>query len=621
MIYLEVALLKSPLAFLTYQSEIDIKIGTKIQVSLQNRKLLNDAVVIKKVEKPSFKCKNIDIVLPYIYNNFMINISKFISEYYVCSVGESLSLYHPFNDNYKEDKKIETSDKIVSDIKLSPQQNDAYKFCQDNKTALLFANTGSGKTEIYIESIKKHLNENKQAILLMPEISLTPQMQYRLEAVFGQSVALWHSKISKKKKEDILDNLDNGTIKIIAGARSALFLPYKDLGIIIVDEEHDESYKSNTKPRYNAKDISIYLGYKYNIQIILGSATPSISSFFKIPYFRLKTKFFSQSVNEIIFDESPLKLNNIVINKIIQTLEKKEQVIIFLPTRANFKYQVCTDCGKAVECPYCSVSMSLYRNMKALKCHYCNFTHQIPNQCPSCNTGIISNSRLGTAEVWEQLTEIFTNKIVEQFDRDKIKTDKQLRDLLNRFNNNKIDILVGTQMLSKGHDYHNVGLAIILGIDSILNMESYKARENALSLAIQIAGRAGRKNNGEVLIQTKNKDFFEYYLKDSDYEEFLKEELEFRQTLYPPKIRVAKVIFASSNGYKAQLEMLKYKDKISKDTDIQIIKFGEAGIKKISNKYRFELLLRSKSIKKMLEFLHYISLSCPIALIDMDSVS
>jgi len=617
MIYFKVALLKSPLEYLTYQSEVDIEIGTKVQVSLQRRKVLSDAVVIKKTQKPSFKCKSIDVILPYIYSQFMIDVSKFISEYYVCSLGEALSLYHPFSKDieYKEN----TNDDIISDIELSTDQQSAYDFCNTNNTSLLFANTGSGKTEIYIKSIQKHINEGKQAVLLMPEISLTPQMQSRLEKVFDKTVALWHSKITKKKKQEILNGILDGTINIIAGARSALFLPYKDLGIIVVDEEHDDSYKSDQKPRYNAKDLSIYLGYKYKIQVILGSATPSIGSFNKIPYFRLKTKFFNNSRNNIIFDESPLKLNDLIINKIHQTINENKQIIIFLPTRANFKYQVCSDCGKAVECPYCSVSMSLYRNMRALKCNYCNYTQKIPEQCPSCNTGIITNSRLGTAEVTEQLTELLPNNTIGQFDRDKVKTDKQLRDILDKFNKNKIDILVGTQMLSKGHDYHNVGLAIILGIDSVLNMESYKARENALSLAIQIAGRSGRKNNGEVLIQTKNREFFEYYLNESDYEEFLNSELEFRQMLYPPKIRLAKIVFSSINGAKAQSEMFKYKDIVSSIEYLQIVKFGESQIYKIANKYRFDLIIRSNSINKLLQFLH--TIDSPIASIDMDTLS
>lgn len=185
---------------------------------------------------------------------------------------------------------------------------------------------------------------------------------------------------------------------------------------------------------------------------------------------------------------------------------------MFLPTRANFKYQICTSCGKSVECPYCSVSMSLHKNDLALKCHYCGYAQQIPEFCPSCNTGIIHNLRVGTAQIEEELKELFPDKNIKRFDRDEIKTDAKLKAVLNDFNNNKIDILVGTQMLSKGHDYHNVKLAVVLGIDSVLNMNSYKAREKALSLLIQIAGRSGRKGEGEVVVQTKIKSFLNTFL-------------------------------------------------------------------------------------------------------------
>ena len=254
--YYEVSLLKSPLNPLTYQSEEMIDLGAEVLVKLRNRKVLSPAVIIKEVSKPKFKCTNISEVTTFYYSKNMLEISSFISMYYVCSIGESLSLYTAFNKefDYKNDLK-----KYDSKINLSQEQNRAYIFCEKEKQALLFANTGSGKTEIYIRTIEKHLNEGSQAVLLMPEISLTPQMQKRLESAFDTSVAIWHSKISKKKKAEIIEKLLKGEIKLIAGARSALFLPYNNLQCIIVDEEHDESYKADSKPRYNLKDISIYI--------------------------------------------------------------------------------------------------------------------------------------------------------------------------------------------------------------------------------------------------------------------------------------------------------------------------------------------------------------------------
>ena len=614
MYYYEIALLKSPLKPLTYQSDTKINLGSIVEVPLQKRKKLSSGVVVKSVEKPTFKCSNITNITEYFYDDFILQTASFISSYYVCSFGEALSIYTPF---YKTEQTAKPK-KIDSQIKLSSIQLQALDFIFQNNPALLFANTGSGKTEIYIKACENIINQNKQAVMLLPEISLTPQMEKRLKKVFGNSVAIWHSKITKKTKEQIIQKLLSNEIKLIAGARSALFLPYKDLGLIIVDEEHDDSYKSEQKPRINVKDLTIYLAKKYNIQVILGSATPSLNSFYKVPYFRIKQTYF-KTKKQYIYDNSPLGLSKIVQDKIKQTLDKNNQTIVFLPTRANFKYQVCKDCGKAIECPFCSVGLSLHKNNNALQCHYCNYTQAIPKFCPSCKTGIIENYRLGTAEVVQQLQTLFPNKQIAKFDKDSIKTQLALKKVLKDFNDNKIDILVGTQMLSKGHDYHNVTLAVILGIDAVLGMSSYKVREKALSLAIQIAGRSGRSGYGEVLIQTQNEEFFNTYLNQSDYEDFLKSELKQREKLYPPFVRLARVIFAHTNYKIAKKDMEFYVQKFSYiKNEVEIVGFGECSIFQIASKYRYEILLRSKNINQLLSLLH--TIDCPSAIIDMDTL-
>lgn len=614
MFYYEVALLKSPLNNLTYQSENELSLGSKILVKIQQRKNLNEAVVIKEVPKPTFKCTDISEILNEYYDEKMLQVAHFVSQYYVCSLGEALSVYHAFNKELEANcEDIKFDSKII----LSAQQEKAKKFLEEKKQALLFANTGAGKTEVYIKIIEEHLNANKQAILLMPEISLTPQMQKRLEKVFDKSVAIWHSKITTKKKTEILKGLQEGSIKLIAGARSALFLPYSNLGVIVVDEEHDESYKSDSKPRFHTKDLCIYIAKKYDIQLVLGSATVSASSFHKMPFFRLDETYHTTK-KTYSFDDSDGNLSGKIINKIANTINGGNQVIVFLPTRANFKYQICTTCGKSVECPYCSVSMSLHKNDLALKCHYCGYAQQIPESCPSCHTGIIHNLRVGTAQIEEELKEIFPQKIVKRFDRDKIKTNNQLKTILNEFNKGEIDILVGTQMLSKGHDYHNVRLAVVLGIDSVLNMNSYKSREKALSLLIQISGRSGRKGEGEVIIQTKNEEFFNHYLNESNYQEFLESELEFRQELYPPFLKMAKVTFAHTNGLKIKDEMDSYVKILKANKDIEVVGFGQSPIFKMANKYRYEIILRSINVKALLTALH--SIQTPNASIDMDTI-
>ncbi len=614
--YYEIALLKSPLTPLTYKSKKTITIGSQVMVSLKNRKQENLGVVLKEVEKPTFTCTEITQALELYYTDFILETANFIATYYVCSIGEALSLYIPFQNKtpiYISKNNFDTN------ITLSLLQEEAFSFTKQHTRSLLFAATGSGKTEIYLKAIEETINDGKNCVYLLPEIALTPQMEKRLKKVFGETVAIWHSKISQKKKNEILVKLSNGEITIVAGARSSLFLPYPNLGLIIVDEEHDDSYKAEQKPRLNVKDLAIYLSHKYNIKIILGSATPSLNSFSKVPYFRLKETFFPTN-KSFIYDNSPLKLNNSIIERIKEKLAKNEQIIIFLPTRANFKYQICSDCGKAIECPFCSVALSLHKNQKALKCHYCNYTQQIIEKCPSCKTGILKNYRLGTNELQSQLQEIFPNNAIATFDRDSVKTETSLKKILKDFNDNKIEILIGTQMLSKGHDYHNVTLAIILGIDSVLNMTSYKAKEKALSLALQIAGRSGRNGAGEVLIQTKNQEFFQTFMEQSDYEDFLKNELFERGELYPPNVRLARIVFSHTNGLKAKELMEFYVGQVIHfHKGIELVGFKECDVFKIANKYRYEILIRGKETKKILEFLH--SVDTTYAFVDMDTTT
>jgi len=613
--FYEVAILKSPIENLTYQSKQEIKIGSKVEVFLANRKKLDEAVIVKKVEKPSFDCSEIINITDEFYSTFMIDFALFISQYYVCSLGQSLSIFQAFNKNFiykSNDIRFE------SKIELSSFQKEAKEFLDSKKQALLFASTGAGKSEIYIKTIEELLQKDSQAVMLMPEISLTPQMQKRVEKVFSNSVAIWHSKITQSRKAKILKALQEGEIKLIVGARSALFLPYSNLKIIVVDEEHDESYKSDSSPRYNAKDLAIYIAKKYNIRLILGSATPSLNSFYKMPYFVLNKTFYETKKEFIFENRSSLNISQKSLNKIQQTLENSNQAIVFLPTRANYKYQICLNCGKSVECPYCSVSMSLHKNDLALKCHYCNFAQQIPAFCPSCKTGTISNIRVGTAQIEEELKNYFPNKIVKRFDRDVIKTPKQLKDILENFNDNKIDILIGTQMLSKGHDYHNVKLVVVLGIDSLLNMSSYKARERALSLLLQVSGRSGRSGFGEVIIETKNEEFFKYYIEESNYLEFLNSELEFRKELYPPFVKLARVILSSKNGLKIKEETTNVAKKLKELKNIDVVGFGQCAVFKIANKYRYEIILRSSNTKALLTALH--SIKGANIIIDMDTI-
>jgi primosomal protein N' (replication factor Y) len=401
---------------------------------------------------------------------------------------------------------------------------------------------------------------------------------------------MWHSKLTKKQKEKNIEKLYDGTARIIAGARSALFLPIRDLGLIVVDEEHDDSYKASSRPRYHARDMAIYYGSLLNIPVLLGSATPSLSTYVKFPHIRLKGGHFKQT-KHFVYEPHIEEITPIIEEAVTKTVAKKEQAMLFLPTRANFKYMICDRCGYTYKCPYCDVGMSLHKFSRRVKCHYCNFQEPIPENCPECNEGILKTSRLGTAEAVEYFKEKYPDLRVGQFDRDVITTQKKLTTLLSSFNTGEIDLLIGTQMLSKGHDYHDVTLAVIQGIDNILQMSDYRAREKALSLLIQIAGRSGRKKDAIVLVQSFYQEFFEPYI--NAYENFLEEEKEFRKELYPPYKKMARLNFAHVKSSNASDKMNEVLQKIYRFENIEVVGHGPSPIEKIANKFRFQILLRA----------------------------
>lgn len=427
---------------------------------------------------------------------------------------------------------------------LTPAQEQARKFAEANETSLIFGDTGSGKSEIYIALIAQALAAGKQALFLMPEISLTPQMTKRLQSYFGERLGVWHSKISPKKKREILEKFNAGEIRLIAGARSALFLPFSDLGLIVVDEEHDDSYKSAAAPRLNARDAAIFVGKKLGIRVVLGSATPALSTYAKQPHFRLRGTYFS-SAKRFIFDESETGLSPKILTEIGRSLEAGKQAVVFLPTRANYKYMVCENCGQIVRCPFCAVGMSYHADAAALKCHYCGFSTFYKASCENCGGEVMQARKIGTGELAAQLAARFPSARIAKFDRDEITTQRKLEALLNNFNAHKIDILVGTQMLSKGHDYHGVDLAVIMGIDEHLSYPDFRAREKTLALAMQVAGRAGRSGQGRVVIQTRQSGFFRDYIEN--YDDFLRDEAEFREGLYPPYMRLLRVLISHKN--------------------------------------------------------------------------
>ena len=538
-----------------------------------------------------------------------MKFAYFIANYYFCSLGEALGLFVPYASEPVSKFQCRTMEKVS----LSQKQDKVFIWLKQHPVSLLFGDTGSGKTEIYMKYFEETLAEGKRVLFLMPEISLTPQMERRLEAHFGDAVVMWHSKLTKKRKEKVLEKIRSGEAGIIAGPRSALFLPIADLGLIVVDEEHDDSYKSSSRPRYHARDMAIYYGNLLGIPVVLGSATPSLTSYVKFPHVRLKGGHFkSERVFE--FEAHAEELTPKIEQAILQTVAQKEQAMLFLPTRANFKYLICNTCGYTYECPYCSVGMSVHRYRNQVRCHYCGYAEPIPQHCPECKTGELVSSRLGTAEAMAFFQERYPELRVAQFDRDNITTQKKLEALLRAFNEHEIDLLIGTQMLSKGHDYHAVTLAVVLGLDNLLSLSDYRARERALSLLLQIAGRSGRKHAAKVIVQTFNTEFFAAYI--DRYEAFLDEEKIFREGMYPPYKKLCRVLFAHKNWEKAEAAMRQMEQGLKPFPSVEIVGAGKAPIEKIAGKYRYQLLLRADKSTELIRALK--AAKVPLAEIDMD---
>ena len=622
--YYEIVLLRSSAPTLTYASIQTLSIGSVVTVPLKTT--VKEAVVVAEVKKPTFETTEIVSVSDRYYSQEQMQIAKFISEYYFSSFSEAISLFLPYTVGVNpcvrplDKKEIQTLTPFQGQTRgsaptLTSSQQKAYQSILKKDKSLLFGVTGSGKTEIFISLMAKMIEEGKTSIFLMPEISLTPQMEKRLKVYFGDRVAMWHSKLTKKKKESILVGIEEGSIRIVAGARSALFVPLSNLGLIIVDEEHDDSYKAMTRPRYHARDVAVLMGQKMGAKVVLASATPSMGSYHKYDVVKLD-KPFVETKKKYAFVTGD-KLDHTMLNALHTHYKAGNQSLLFLPTRGNFKYLYCESCGKTHLCPYCSVGMALHRKFKYLKCHYCNFTEAIVDTCTQCGHQPLKSDRMGTVEAIEVIEEAIEGIQVEQFDKDSITTAKRLKDALGRFESGESQLLLGTQMLSKGHDYANITLSVIMGLDYILGLADYRARERAMSLLFQIAGRSGRAKEAEVIVQTGDPEFFQTYL--SDYELFIKDELAFLEMAdYPPFVSLARILIAHKDEAKAAKITLDTVTKLKVFKDVEIVGSGKAPVERVANKFRFNILLRAKNRVPLLKALH--SVDCREIEIDMDPV-
>lgn len=418
------------------------------------------------------------------------------------------------------------------------------------KPFLLEGITGSGKTEIYLQVIEHFLEKGQTAIMLVPEISLTPQMSNRFIARFGGKVAIMHSGLSDGEKYDEWRKIKEGRAQVVVGARSAIFAPLENIGVIIIDEEHETSYKQDSSPRYHARDIALLRAQYHHARLVLGSATPSLESRARAQRNVYHLLTLTHRANDQAFlpevqivdmrnnlSDKSANFSDILLQKIREKIERNEQVILMLNRRGYSSFVMCRDCGFVVECPNCDISLTLHMDTKTLNCHYCGHQEGIPQTCPSCQSRKIRYYGSGTQKVQEELEKLLPEIRILRMDVDTTKTKNAHEKILNKFGHHEADVLLGTQMIAKGLDFPNVTLVGVINADTGLNLPDFRASERSFQLLMQVAGRAGRADKkGEVIIQTFNPGHYAVQLvADQDYEAFYRQEMYYRQQLsYPP---------------------------------------------------------------------------------------
>jgi len=504
---------------------------------------------------------------------------------------------------------------------LNEEQQKVYKeifnFINTNETFLLYGVTGSGKTNVYMKVIEDVIKNNKTAILLVPEISLTPQIIKRFTSYFS-NIAVLHSGLSDGEKYDEWRKINEGKVNIVIGARSAIFAPLKNIGVIIIDEEHSQTYKQENNPRYNAIDIAKERCKYHNCPLILGSATPSLESFARAKknvykLLELKNRYNNNTMPkvEIIdmnkeFKKASGYFSNTLIDQIKETLERKEQVILFLNRRGYSSFLTCSSCGYVEKCPNCDISLTYHKSSNMLRCHYCGYATKRKKLCPKCQEEF-KDYGIGTEKVEEELKSLIKDAKIIRMDVDTTTTKNAHAKIINSFLEEKYNILVGTQMIAKGLDFPNVTLVGVLNADIGLNFPDFRSSETTFSLLNQVLGRSGRGNKeGKVLIQTFNPEHYAIaYTKNHDYLGFYNEEMKIRKILkYPPYYYICSIKIISKDynlASKSSYDVVNYfKQNIKNEI---ILGPSVCNVFKLNNNYRFQIIIKYKDVNNILEYL------------------
>ena len=538
-------------------------------------------------------------------------------------VGKNLITLE-IKDYYRSPESIYESE--CKKITLNEEQEYAINkvtsemFNDNKKPYMIHGVTGSGKTEVYMEIIEYALNQGLDSIVLVPEISLTPQTISRFKNRFGDIVGVFHSQLSEGEKHDVYKAIKLGKIRILIGARSALFAPFSSLGVVIIDEFHEGAYKSEKNPKFNAIEVARYLVMKKNISLVLGSATPSIDEYYKAvngdyELISIKNRANKNPLPKIEIVDMKNELSNgnksILSNKLHLEIENairnNNQVILFLNRRGYANFVSCRSCGYVFQCENCDISLTYHKGKNLGRCHYCGYEKEIPKECPECGSHYVKPFGTGTQKIEEEIKNIFRGVRVLRMDKDTTSKKGSLEEILNKFRNKEADILIGTQMLSKGLDFENVTLVGILSADMILNFPDFKSAETTFQLITQVAGRAGRsEKEGKVVLQTYDTDHYSIRRAiNYDYEGFFEDEIKIRKVFgYSPFNNMLSVVISGNNekmveqNARAMYNSIIYllENRGIKEFDF-ILGPNPCSISKINHNYRWQILFKDDNIE------------------------
>lgn len=646
--------------------------GMRVRVPIKSKITVGIVYRIKeKAEYPDIK-EIVEVLdTQPVINDDLIETAEWIAQYYLCSIGEALWTIMPKGIKKREvdinleelygtgvigyDDLLPSKGMVLEKgeegahqgkasggqgvmephswgaeelgagvISLTEDQQSVYRVLSEGlrkKEAgqfLLHGVTGSGKTEIYLRIIHDVFSQGRGAILLVPEISLTPQtVRYFLKRI-GNELAILHSRLTKAEKINTWHRILSGEKRIVIGARSAIFAPLRDIGIIIIDEEHETSYKSDETPRYNAKSVAYYRAKKHRALLLLGSATPSVESYYlsklgKITLLQLPKRVLNQKLPFThIADLRKVRGERYISKHLLGAIEKRlkqnEQVILFLNRRGFSPHVYCENCGYVFRCKNCDITLTYHKKERRLNCHYCGYSQAPPDTCPVCRDEHISFSGFGTEKIEGILNEHYPGAVVVRMDTDTVRRRLAIGEILGAFSRKQIDILIGTQIVSKGLHFPNVTLVGVLNADIPLNFPDFRSAERTFNLITQVAGRAGRsQKGGEVIIQTYNPSHYAIQTaKNQDYEEFFSREIKYRQALiYPPFCRIVRLVFRGTNQERlleAGVEAVKF---IKERTSgyLSILGPSLCPLSRIKSNYRVHVIIKLERITPLLPVL------------------